>query len=137
MPPSSVRPSSSCPPCDQAACVELGPQAASIFSIHAMLLEDASLVEGVLSIIRSRHATAEYAVQTVEQDFSSAFAGMDSPYMRARGRISGISPTGSSAVCWDESPRIPWVTSLPGSWSPTSCCPVRCWLWTGGSCWVW
>ena len=67
------------------ACVELGPQAASIFSIHSMLLEDASLVEGVLSIIRSRHATAEYAVQMVERDFSSAFAGMDSPYMRARG----------------------------------------------------
>mgnify|MGYP002902860152 FL=1 len=67
------------------ASVELGPQAASIFSIHAMLLEDASLVDGVLSTIRSRRATAEYAVQAVERDFSSAFAGMDSPYMRARG----------------------------------------------------
>lgn len=67
------------------ACVGLGAQAASIFSIHSMLLEDASLVEGVLSIIRSRHTTAEYAVQMVEQDFSSAFAGMDSPYMQARG----------------------------------------------------
>ena len=67
------------------ASVELGSQAASIFSIHAMLLEDASLVEGVLSTIQGRHATAEYAVQAVERDFSSAFAGMDSPYMRARG----------------------------------------------------
>ena len=67
------------------ACAELGTQAASIFSIHAMLLEDASLVEEVLTTIRSRHATAEYAVQAVEREFSSAFAGMDSPYMRARG----------------------------------------------------
>ena len=50
-----------------------------------MLLEDASLVDGVLSTIRSRRATAEYAVQMVERDFSNAFAGMDSPYMRARG----------------------------------------------------
>ena len=50
-----------------------------------MLLEDASLVEEVLTTIRSRHATAEYAVQAVEREFSSAFAGMDSPYMRARG----------------------------------------------------
>ena len=35
------------------ACAELGTQAASIFSIHAMLLEDASLVEEVLTTIRS------------------------------------------------------------------------------------
>ncbi len=48
------------------------------------MLEDASLVEEVLTTIRSRHATAEYAVQAVEREFSSAFAGMDSP-MRARG----------------------------------------------------
>jgi phosphotransferase system enzyme I (PtsI) len=67
------------------ACVELGTQAASIFSIHTILLEDTSLVEEVLSIIRSHHTTAEYAVQAVEQDFSSAFACMDSPYMQARG----------------------------------------------------
>ena len=43
---------------DQAALV-VGPQAASIFAIHAMLLEDTSFVDSILSIIQTQYTTAE------------------------------------------------------------------------------
>lgn len=67
------------------AARDVGIQAASIFSIHAMLLEDTSFVESILSVLSSQHTTAEYAVQTAGDRFATAFADMDSPYMQARG----------------------------------------------------
>lgn len=70
--------------CDEAAR-DVGTQAASIFSIHAMLLEDTSFVESILSLISTRNITAEYAVQMAGNRFATAFADMDSPYMQARG----------------------------------------------------
>lgn len=69
----------------QQAVQEVGLQAASIFSVHGMLLEDESLEESVLSIIRTHHATAEYAVYLTCKQFSHIFAAMDNPYMQARG----------------------------------------------------
>ena len=67
------------------ASLDVGMQAASIFSIHAMLLEDTSFVESVLSSISCEGTTAEYAVQQAGNRFAAAFADMDSPYMQARG----------------------------------------------------
>ena len=67
------------------AARDMGTQAASIFSIHAMLLEDTSYVESILSILSQQHTTAEYAVHTAGSQFSSAFADMDNTYMQARG----------------------------------------------------
>ena len=69
---------------DQAALV-VGPQAASIFAIHAMLLEDTSFVDSILSIIQTQYTTAEYAVQVAGTSYSAAFAAMENPYMAARG----------------------------------------------------
>ena len=69
---------------DQAALV-VGPQAASIFAIHAMLLEDTSFVDSILSIIQTQYTTAEYAVQVAGTSYSAAFAALDNPYMAARG----------------------------------------------------
>ena len=63
---------------------QVGDGVASIFSIHGMLLEDHDYVETVRSLIQGQSATAEYAVQMAEVSFSSSFAAMDSPYMRAR-----------------------------------------------------
>lgn len=57
---------------------------ASIFAIHAMLLEDVDFVEAVHSIIWEMGTTAEYAVQTAGKALTEAFAGMDDPYMKAR-----------------------------------------------------
>lgn len=67
------------------AVLEVGPQTASIFAIHAMLLEDSSFVNGIRSIIQEQGATAEYAVRVTGLSFAAAFAALDSPYMQARG----------------------------------------------------
>lgn len=69
---------------DQASLV-VGAQAASIFAIHAMLLEDTSFVDSILSIIQTQYTTAEYAVQVAGTSYSAAFAAMENPYMAARG----------------------------------------------------
>ena len=69
---------------DQAAAL-VGPKAASIFAIHAMLLEDVTFEDSILSIIQTQYATAEYAVQVAGTSFSAAFAALDNPYMAARG----------------------------------------------------
>lgn len=67
------------------AVLDVGIQAASIFSIHAMLLEDTSFVDSILSIIQTQYTTAEYAVQVAGTSYSAAFAAMENPYMAARG----------------------------------------------------
>lgn len=118
------------------AARDVGIQAASIFSIHAMLLEDTSFVESILSVLSNQHTTAEYAVQTAGNSFATAFADMDSPYMQARGADIRDISNHLSAVCWIFSPLILLVTSLP-FWFPTSCYPVKYWHWTGASCWAW
>lgn len=62
-----------------------GCHAASIFSIHAMLLQDSSFSSQIEDIIQDQHTTAEYAVQATSETISQAFADMDSHYMQARG----------------------------------------------------
>lgn len=62
----------------------VGTGIASIFAIHAMLLEDEDLVHSVYALIRDRGVTAEFAVQTVCGNFSDVFSAMDNPYLRAR-----------------------------------------------------
>lgn len=67
------------------AVQEVGLHAASIFAIHAMLLEDNSYVDSILDCLAHHGTTAEWAIQQVSNNFSTAFADMDSPYMQARG----------------------------------------------------
>lgn len=62
---------------------ELGEEEASIFAIHAMLVEDEDLTRRVRDMIR-RGCTAQFAVHTVGNEVMETFARMDSAYMRAR-----------------------------------------------------
>lgn len=66
------------------AARQVGEGMASVFAIHAMLLEDEDFVNSVLLILREKGATAEYAVQVAGESFAAAFCAMDSPYMQAR-----------------------------------------------------
>ena len=70
---------------DQAA-EEVGEKTASIFAIHAMLLEDDDFTQSVQAMIRTQGVTAEYAVRSVSERLERAFSDMDSPYMRARAK---------------------------------------------------
>lgn len=63
---------------------EVGGEAASIFAIHAMLLEDEDLEDHTYQMIWEEKATAEYAVLCTGKLFANIFYAMDDPYMKAR-----------------------------------------------------
>lgn len=64
---------------------ELSSEAGLVFSTHAMLLEDESLVRYITDLIDRERCCAEYAVQQAGKAFAAAFEAMDDPYMRERG----------------------------------------------------
>lgn len=63
---------------------DVGEENAMIFEMHQMMLEDADYNESIRSIITSQKVNAEYAVQTVQDNFAEMFAMMDDAYMRER-----------------------------------------------------
>ena len=69
--------------CEQARH-DIGEGGASIFEIHAMMLEDEDYNRAIESTIRIERADAEYAVMTAADHFAAIFAAMNDPYMRAR-----------------------------------------------------
>lgn len=66
------------------AVTELGEEDATIFTIHAMLLEDEDLTRRVRRMIREEGVTAQFAIHTVGEQVMETFAQMESPYMQAR-----------------------------------------------------
>lgn len=63
---------------------QVGETVASIFSIHAMMLDDDDYVDTIRSFIQGQDLPAERAVQLAEDRFAATFSSMDSPYMQAR-----------------------------------------------------
>lgn len=66
------------------ALKEVGEANAQIFEVHKMMLEDEDYNESILSIIEKQSVSAEYAVATTGDNFSSMFMAMDDPYMQER-----------------------------------------------------
>ena len=62
---------------------EIGADAAEIFAIHAMLLEDADLTERMEAVLSSG-SSAEAAVELARDELSQELAALDDPYLRAR-----------------------------------------------------
>ncbi len=62
---------------------EIGADAAEIFAIHAMLLEDADLTERMEEAL-SGGSSAEAAVELARDELSQELAALDDPYLRAR-----------------------------------------------------
>ena len=63
---------------------EMGEEEASIFAIHAMMLEDEDLTRRVRAMIREEGVSAQFAIHTVGEQVMNTFAQMESPYMQAR-----------------------------------------------------
>ena len=63
--------------------VDIGPDAAEIFLIHAMLLEDAELTERIEKRI-DQNLSAEAAVRAASEELSLELLALDDPYLRAR-----------------------------------------------------
>ena len=66
------------------AVSELGEDNATIFAIHAMMLEDEDLTRRVRRMIREEGVTAKFAIHTVGEQVMDTFAQMESAYMQAR-----------------------------------------------------
>ena len=66
------------------ASQQIGEETASIFAIHAMLLEDNDFEQSVHRIIREEETCAEWAVWKTGSRLASTFTTMDNLYMRAR-----------------------------------------------------
>ena len=63
---------------------QVGEAVASIFSIHALMLDDDDYVDTIRNLIQGQDLPAERAVQLAEDQFAATFSSMDSPYMQAR-----------------------------------------------------
>lgn len=66
------------------ALAEAGEENAAVFEIHAMLLEDDDLINGIKDIINNEQMTAEYAVKTASDNMAQIFAQMEDAYMKER-----------------------------------------------------
>ena len=63
------------------ALSETGEEAARIFDIHIMLIDDEDLNESVIAMLEEGYS-AEYSVAETGRIFSDSFAAMDDDYMR-------------------------------------------------------
>ena len=63
---------------------EVGTQYARIFDAHLLILEDRSLVEEAMTLIRDHRVNAEYAVQEVLEPVRQAFSRVEDGYLRER-----------------------------------------------------
>lgn len=66
------------------ARLDTGEEIASIFHIHATILEDEVFLDSIHSIIDTESCCAEYAVHTAAKQFASVFAEMADEYMQER-----------------------------------------------------
>lgn len=66
------------------ALKEVGEMHASIFEVHAMMLDDGDYLDSVTHIIESQQVNAEFAVAMTGDNFSEMFANMDDDYFKAR-----------------------------------------------------
>lgn len=57
---------------------------AGIFDAHLLVLEDPSLIEQVLKLIRKERHNAEFVFHSVSQKFIRTLAAIDDPYLRER-----------------------------------------------------
>ena len=63
---------------------ELGHEHSDIFSAHLLILEDRTMIEDVLSIIKKECVSSEYAFSVVIQRYFHAFAQVNDEYLKER-----------------------------------------------------
>lgn len=89
---------------------EAGEEAALLFEIHAMLVEDEDFADFILKFIEGGFS-AEHAVQTAGEQFAARLAVMDNPYMQARAAdirdvsrrlVNNLTGTAESGIDSDE-----------------------------------
>ncbi|MDO4199644.1 MAG: phosphoenolpyruvate--protein phosphotransferase [Clostridia bacterium] len=68
----------------ESALKHCGEREAELFEVHKMMIEDDDYQESILSLIKSEHHNAEYAVKATSGKFFDMFLNMDDDYMKSR-----------------------------------------------------
>lgn len=63
---------------------QIGRESSDIFNAHLMILEDRTLIEDVIAIIKEKKVNAEHAFSSVIQRYFAAFAQIDDDYLKER-----------------------------------------------------
>ncbi|MFA6599704.1 MAG: phosphoenolpyruvate--protein phosphotransferase [Candidatus Omnitrophota bacterium] len=71
---------------------QIGRESSDIFNAHLMILEDRTLIEDVIALVKERGVSCEYAFSTILQRYFQAFAQIDDEYLKER--ISDIKDIG-------------------------------------------
>lgn len=63
---------------------QIGRESSDIFNAHLMILEDRTLIEDVIAIIKEQKVNCEYAFSFVIQRYFAAFSQIDDDYLKER-----------------------------------------------------
>jgi phosphotransferase system enzyme I (PtsI) len=63
---------------------QIGRESSDIFNAHLMILEDRTLIEDVIALIKERGISCEYAFSTILQRYFQAFSQIDDEYLKER-----------------------------------------------------
>ena len=63
---------------------KVGREHGFILDVHVLMLEDRSLIDEIISLIRDHHANAEWAVRQATDRIRNAYASLDDQYFRER-----------------------------------------------------
>ncbi len=66
------------------AAAKLSAEELEIFDAHLMVVDDPALSDEVITMIESEKVNAEYALETVANNYIAMFEGLDDEYMRER-----------------------------------------------------
>ncbi|HOW58474.1 MAG TPA: phosphoenolpyruvate--protein phosphotransferase [Candidatus Omnitrophota bacterium] len=86
---------------------QIGRESSDIFTAHLLILEDRTLIEDVIEVIKNEKVGAEYAFSTVIQRYFQAFSQINDEYLKER--ISDIRDVGRRLLgnlCGEEKKRL-------------------------------
>ncbi len=86
---------------------QIGRESSDIFTAHLLILEDRTLIEDVIEVIKNEKVGAEYAFAAVLQRYFQAFSQINDEYLRER--ISDIRDVGKRLLgnlCGEEKKRL-------------------------------
>ena len=86
---------------------QIGRESSDIFTAHLLILEDRTLIEDVIEVIKNEQVGAEYAFAAVIQRYFQAFSQINDEYLKER--ISDIRDVGKRLLgnlCGEEKKRL-------------------------------
>ncbi len=86
---------------------QIGRESSDIFMAHLLILEDRTLIEDVIEVIKNEKVSAEYAFAAVLQRYFQAFSQINDEYLKER--ISDIRDVGKRLLgnlCGEEKKRL-------------------------------